>query len=588
MTNDPVPEVVEHLNSSLLDDPMGHLLGTIDTCVMPWGPPRLSVRPTGRPLSDDLTGALNEIVRSARRRGLMAGPGPRTTVDRPPLPRRPIDQSVLAPKSPGSTCDPLAMTTPTEFALCRSPASGGASRGAELGRRAQFAVQAVAKAGAGERLAESGGMLEQVLPCHVVQVLGVPDRDAVVCPGQGLDPAVPHPDTWCSIGRMTVEVDRESIAKAWRKARGEEFYFEFRPSRQQAGLADADVLRSVEEEVGEVNEAAVERYGLDDAPFVEGASDSDHGVTALMNPGGEDDEVTTWFTLLAQRLTALGWAGSIRAARVTGPPTSSIDEAEIGYAIGAFARFTPWAQPHPDPKVLGVDLSEEDLSALAEQVDQWNARRTDRVYLARGDVDGLAPAKGLGAAWVRAALRNQQAFATWVDRTTHTTASAALTAGAEASFTIASKTEPWHSRLEKTTHVLEQLGPRLEVGAIRLTQPYASTWTVLNSTPPTPPGRIASVNDVRLARKYTLDAYGTQVLTGHHLQRAHDLSDWTITSLGNDRHLVQHPDPEAWYAHDTPDLAILAAARHDFGDLIVTEEIYRAFMTEELARRQQS
>lgn len=31
-------------------------------------------------------------------------------------------------------------------------------------------------------------------------------------------------------GRTAVEVVRDSIAKAWRKARGEEFFFEFRPS----------------------------------------------------------------------------------------------------------------------------------------------------------------------------------------------------------------------------------------------------------------------------------------------------------------------------------------------------------------------
>ncbi|WP_423464300.1 hypothetical protein ACO229_06990 [Promicromonospora sp. MS192] len=386
---------------------------------------------------------------------------------------------------------------------------------------------------------------------------------------------------------MTVEVDRGSIAKAWRKARGEEFFFEFQPSRQQAGPAGADVLRSVEEAVAAVNEAAVERYGFDDAPFVEGTSDSDHGVTALMNPGGDGDEVATWFTLLAERLTTIGWAGTIRAARVTGPPTSSIDETEIGSAIGAFVRFTPHARPRPDTRDPGVDMSDEDLGALAEQVDHWNTQHVDRIYLAHGDIYGPAPASRLGAAWVRAAQRNRLAFVTWVDHTTRTTASAALTAGAQATFAIASKTEPWRDRLEKTTQLLQQLGPRLEMALVRTTQPHASTWATLNTTPPTPPGRIASVDDIRLAREYALDAYGTQLLTGHHLQRANDLSDWTITDLGNDRHLVQHPDPEAWYAADTPDPEILSAARRDFGDLIITEEIYRAFMLEEIARRQQ-
>ncbi|PUB20896.1 hypothetical protein C8K30_115107 [Promicromonospora sp. AC04] len=89
MTNDPVPEVVEYLNSSFLHPPMGHLLGTIDTRVMPWGNPRFSLQPSGRALSDDLTSALDQVVRSARQRGLMAGPGHRTATEQKPLPLSP-------------------------------------------------------------------------------------------------------------------------------------------------------------------------------------------------------------------------------------------------------------------------------------------------------------------------------------------------------------------------------------------------------------------------------------------------------------------------------------------------------------------
>ncbi|GAA2230488.1 hypothetical protein GCM10010413_29910 [Promicromonospora sukumoe] len=86
--------------------------------------------------------------------------------------------------------------------------------------------------------------------------------------------------------------------------------------------------------------------------------------------------------------------------------------------------------------------------------------------------------------------------------------------------------------------------------------------------------------------KYVLDAYGIQVLTGTHLEHARDLSGWNITELGNDRHLVSHPDPEAWYAEDVPGAAILARARQDFGGLIITDENYRAFRAEDRARRQ--
>lgn len=77
----------EHLNARFVEHPE-QVLGTFDASPMPWGPPRLTVRPNERPLRDQLTDVANQIMRSARARGLLAGPGARANVDREP-PRRP-------------------------------------------------------------------------------------------------------------------------------------------------------------------------------------------------------------------------------------------------------------------------------------------------------------------------------------------------------------------------------------------------------------------------------------------------------------------------------------------------------------------
>lgn len=388
---------------------------------------------------------------------------------------------------------------------------------------------------------------------------------------------------------MTVEVDRDSIAKAWRKAGGGEFYFEFRPTGQPADKTDNDPLTGAGEVADWVNEEAVSRYGLDDAPFVEGVSDSDRGVSALMNPAGADLEVRTWFDLFAQQLTERGWSGDVRAARVTWAPGWSTDREEVGRAIGAFLRFTPHESPSHDTNQPGLDLSEENLAALAGVVDEWNATRTAaRTYLIRGDFSGPAPTRNLGTALTKAALRNGLSSVMWVDRRTRTTACVSATSGAQAYFSVASATEGWRDRLQTVTGALVRFGPHLEVGMIRITKPIGNSWRAVRGIPPEPPGDIAATDDLWLAREYVLDVYGTQVLTGTHLERTRDLSSWNITELGNDRHLVSHPDPEAWYAHDTPNSAILARARQDFGDLIITDEKYRALKTEDLAHRQQT
>jgi hypothetical protein len=70
--------------------------------------------------------------------------------------------------------------------------------------------------------------------------------------------------------------------------------------------------------------------------------------------------------------------------------------------------------------------------------------------------------------------------------------------------------------------------------------------------------------------RYVLDAHGAQVLTRHHLDRAHDLSAWSVTEIAPDRFLVQATDLAPWWDTLTPDPAVLARARVDFGDMIMT------------------
>ena len=69
------------------------------------------------------------------------------------------------------------------------------------------------------------------------------------------------------------------------------------------------------------------------------------------------------------------------------------------------------------------------------------------------------------------------------------------------------------------------------------------------------------------------DVNGIQVLTTAHLERANDLSDWTVSHLRGDRYLVEVQDLEAWYAQPLPDAATLEKAREDFGAMIMTPQL---------------
>lgn len=76
-----------------------------------------------------------------------------------------------------------------------------------------------------------------------------------------------------------------------------------------------------------------------------------------------------------------------------------------------------------------------------------------------------------------------------------------------------------------------------------------------------------------LLAQYLPDAHGIQVVTDAHLERAHDLADWSVESLGHGRHLVTARDLEPWFAPHLPAPATLDRARTDWGAAIMSPEI---------------
>ena len=132
--------------------------------------------------------------------------------------------------------------------------------------------------------------------------------------------------------------------------------------------------------------------------------------------------------------------------------------------------------------------------------------------------------------------------------------------------------EGWQSHLDVARSLLREAAADLDVGFVR-TCPGLGGWSTIHTYPPVPPaGTLTSAffNSRRLWPVRVADAYGLQLLTGKHLNRANDLSTWKVTPV-EDRYLVEARDPEAWFA-GTPDPEILAAARADFGDIIVTQQ----------------
>lgn len=126
---------------------------------------------------------------------------------------------------------------------------------------------------------------------------------------------------------------------------------------------------------------------------------------------------------------------------------------------------------------------------------------------------------------------------------------------------------------ERTQRLLLEHAPDLEFGAVHLTYPgtdesEATTTSVWRRHP-------------HLWSAHVPDAFGAQLVTGRHLAHAHDLSQWQVSEVAEDRWLVAARDLAAWFrppepsavrSRQFPDPALRTRAREDFGAMILTRE----------------
>jgi len=136
----------------------------------------------------------------------------------------------------------------------------------------------------------------------------------------------------------------------------------------------------------------------------------------------------------------------------------------------------------------------------------------------------------------------------------------------------------WRSTIDALRERLTAQPALTEHASIRPATKCGLSWEHLDFRLKLPNGlREASVRyNQHLLGRYAYDAHGMQVLTDAHLAKAHDLTGWLVTDLGHGRHLVEAADLAPWYANPLPDRGVLDQARHDFGPMILTEDVIRA------------
>jgi hypothetical protein len=133
-------------------------------------------------------------------------------------------------------------------------------------------------------------------------------------------------------------------------------------------------------------------------------------------------------------------------------------------------------------------------------------------------------------------------------------------------------TAAWQTRAEEMTALLVGQAPNLDLGYVTNEVGWGHTWRIrILAEVPQPLHR--SLNDSRhLWNRYLPDIRGIQLLTGAHLSRANNLADWNVTLVAPDRYLVKARELGPWFSTGEPDPDLVATARHDFDDALISYE----------------
>jgi hypothetical protein len=185
-------------------------------------------------------------------------------------------------------------------------------------------------------------------------------------------------------------------------------------------------------------------------------------------------------------------------------------------------------------------------------------------------LDDPRPAQPL----TKGVMRSTQASVTYLLAKPYRTRSIEFSSNARVAFQAGADprgtaTPAWRDQAGAVTEALLRWPERLDYGLIR---PAVGLGfgTELNERPePYVDDGYYEIHRHMWSR-FVPDAYGSQLLTRQHLERAHDLSAWQVTEVAPDRFLVRAADLAPWWDSYKPDPAVLARARSDFGDMIMT------------------
>jgi hypothetical protein len=366
----------------------------------------------------------------------------------------------------------------------------------------------------------------------------------------------------------SIQMDRDSIVKAWRRSGGRAFWISLRTTSDDL---DGFVLA-----VAEASE--LDAPDLDVSPIGEFPARGPRGFVVQVDDAPTAESLEGWLDRFVAALERRSISGTaLRASSVKRP--HMIAGMDQPLELTAYVSYEIDLQVPNDSRLSFISWGVEEAATedVCAHIAAWACDGGPKVLYGLGNfsfwLSGATTAPEMLRRDLEASVRVRLAA---LDLDAERGRQAKFGRLGTVRLQHLDRDLPWHERVEILRDVMATPPEHLNQAFIRPGGRTSTDWSSdIDTRLRLPRISGSGINYcAHLFDRYVPDAHGVQVLSDAHLERAHDLSTWTITDLGHGRHLVEATDLGPWYADGIPDAAVLEAARRDFGDMILSFQTY--------------
>lgn len=371
-----------------------------------------------------------------------------------------------------------------------------------------------------------------------------------------------------------VRIDSKAVLGALRRGQGEEAWIRI--------VLDPGELRSVD--VGHAI-AQANKGSLDDGADTLGAvaAELNGEYAVLVQRPGTKSAYMGWLESIASALEAEGVDAAITAAPQALTPAWFRNDSSIPpqpSALIAYRTIDLSTLPQEEGRFCWALTPDATARVVASAV-RWSHLEGAEVQLGLGEYAVVAQGQDVQPMLTAGLERDPRGTVRQFTAKPPTMRAAVFGQHGSMGLQVLDRTASWRERVDDLIEGMCWHPDLMDAACIAHMGKGGGDWSQLGSSTPRPPYVMEYQFRYKpdLRRQFVPDAHGAQVLTQEHLDKAHDLTSWHVADIGHGRSLVRAPDLEPWYAGDAPEDGVVAEARADFGDMILTDEVAETYTT---------